>query len=319
MEIYRGQAQAPPRAPCVLTLGVFDGVHLGHQAVLREAVALARALECPAGIVTFGQHPRGLLEGRAPDFVTTLEHRLHLFARAGADFTWVLDFTPELSRLAAEQFARSFLVERLALRVLVLGFDSRFGHDRVGPSSPELAGIGQKLGFEIRIIPPVLTRAGLAISSSLIREAILGGRLREAEELLGRRVSVLGQVARGQARGRRLGYATANLDLGREVRPPFGVYATLAELRGRKYGSVTNVGYRPTVAPPTAAGQKPDLLVETHLFDFQGDLYGEWLEVHFIEKLRDERRFSDVEALTEQIGRDEAQARKLLEAQGLCH
>ena len=311
MKTFRGNEKPDPGA--TVTLGIFDGVHLGHQAILRELRSWAEAEGTPAGVVTFAQHPRKVIDGRAPDLLTSLEHRLALFQRAGVDFTWVLDFTRDLGRLSAEAFARTYLVEGLGIRGLYLGFDSRFGHDRIGVDSPELPGLAERCGFALRMAKPVLAVDGQPISSTRIREAIWNGSLDEAEALLGRRVSVFGSVKHGNALGRRLGYATANLDLGREVRPPFGVYATLAEVRGQAYGSITNVGYRPTVTKPEQ-GQKPDLLLETHLFDFTGDLYGQQMEVHFVKKLRDERRFSDVEALVEQIRRDEENAREILKA-----
>ena len=311
MQTFHGKTSPGPGA--IVTLGIFDGVHLGHQAMLRELRAWADADGAPSGVVTFAQHPRRVIDGRAPDLLTTLEHRLVLFQRAGVDFTWVLDFSKELGGRSAEAFAQTCLVEKLGIRGLLLGFDSRFGHDRVGVDSPELPGLAERCGFLLRTAEPVLAADGQPISSTRIREAIWEGRLKEAEALLGRRVSVFGRVSHGDALGRRLGYATANLDLGREVRPPFGVYATLAEVDDRAYGSITNVGYRPTVAR-TQKGLKPDLLIETHLFDFSGDLYDQMMEVHFVEKLRDERRFSDVESLVEQIRRDEEQARKILKA-----
>lgn len=316
MRIFRGSNEVPDARGAAVTLGIFDGVHLGHQAVLKDLLEWSRKLGVPAGVITFAQHPRKVLQGRAPDLINSLPHRVLLFERAGADFTWVLDFTTELSRLSAEEFARTFLVERLGIRALALGFDSKFGRDQLGTGSPELPPLCARLGFELRCLDPVLTPDGRPVSSTLVREAIWEGRLRDAEAMLGRRVSVLGTVVKGDARGRRLGYATANLDLGREVRPPFGVYATLTFVEGKPRASITNVGYRPTISGDALHGEKPDLLIETHLFDFQGDLYGQQLEVHFVEKLRDERRFPDVEALVEQIRRDEAKARGILKAMG---
>ena len=317
MNVYRGAAQAQAERGAVLTIGTFDGVHLGHQAVLRELTGWALNSGAPAGVITFAQHPRKILDGRAPDLLTSVEHRLVLFQRAGVAFTWVLDFTPELSKWSAEDFARQVLVGKLGCRGLTLGFDSRFGHDRIGTDSPELPQMAKRLGFEIRCLQPVLTPDGQPISSTLIRDAIWDGRLHDAEALLGRRVSVYGTVVAGEARGRRLGFRTANLDLGREVRPPFGVYVTIAEVEGQRHGSVTNVGYRPTVSDALPQGVKPDLLLETHLFDFDADLYGKKIEVSFVEKLRDERRFPDVQALAEQIKKDSAKARGILQALGL--
>lgn len=317
MNGYRGESQRPSERGAVVTIGTFDGVHLGHQALLKNLLAWAAELHAPAGVLTFAQHPRKILEGRAPDLVTTLEHRLKLFERLGVHFTWVLDFTSELSKLNAEEFAREYFVERLAIRGLMLGFDSRFGCDRKGPASADLRVLAERQHFEVRCLKATPAASGAPISSTLIREAIWDGRLRDAEALLGRRVSVYGRVVAGDARGRRLGYRTANLDLGREVRPPFGVYATTAEAGGRCYGSITNVGYRPTITAALPPGVKPDLLIETHLFDFEGEIYGQTMEVSFLEKLRDERRFPDVEALVEQIRKDEAKARGILEAYGI--
>ncbi|MCZ7648407.1 MAG: riboflavin biosynthesis protein RibF [Planctomycetota bacterium] len=316
MLIHRGEGDVPAERGAAVTLGVFDGVHLGHQAVLKDLRAWAAELKAPCGALTFAQHPRRILDGRAPDMLTSLEHRLLLFERAGIEFTWVLDFTKELSRQTAAEFAERVLVGRLDIRALALGFDSRFGCDRMGTGSPELPPLAARLGFALRCLDPVLTPDGRPVSSTLVREAIQDGRLHDAEAMLGRRVSVLGTVVQGDARGRRLGYATANLDLAREVRPPFGVYATLTRVDGREHGSVTNVGYRPTVHKDLPPGQKPDLLLESHLFDFSGDLYGKTLEVSFVAKLRDERRFADVQALVEQIRMDEAKARGILKAIG---
>jgi riboflavin kinase/FMN adenylyltransferase len=318
MKVYLGNDAKPSERGAIVTIGTFDGVHCGHQSVLKAlAEWAAQSGPVPAGVITFREHPRKTLDGRAPDLVTTLEHRLLLFERAGVDFTWVLEFTPELAKLTARDFAKIYFAERLSIRGLVMGFDSRFGSDRMNRDSPTLQPLARELGFEVRCLDPVLSPEGETISSTKIREAICDGRLRDAEAMLGRHVSVYGTVVKGDARGRRLGYSTANLDLGREVRPPFGVYATVAIVDGKRCGSVSNVGYRPTITQDLPAGAKPDLLIETHLFDFDGDLYNKKMEVLFIEKLRDERRFPDVMALVEQIKKDEARARAILKAHAL--
>jgi riboflavin kinase / FMN adenylyltransferase len=315
MKVYFGNDASPVDKKSIVTIGTFDGVHRGHQSVLKSLTDWARQSgPAPAGVLTFREHPRKTLDARAPDMLTTLEHRLLMFERAHVDFTWVLDFTPELSKLTARQFAQTFFVDRLVIRGLMMGFDSRFGSDRMSVESPGLEPLARELGFEVRKLDPVLSPEGEIISSTKIREAIWEGRLRDAESMLGRHVSVYGTVIPGDARGRRLGYHTANIDLGQEVRPPFGVYATIASLGARQFGSVTNVGYRPTINQNLPPGTKPDLLIETHLFDFSGDLYGQKMEVFFIEKLRDERRFRDVQALVEQIKKDEARARAILQA-----
>lgn len=320
MKTYVGNDARPLERNALIAIGTFDGVHRGHQSVLRALTAWAIELGpavVPAGVITFRRHPRKTLNGSSPDMLTTLEHRLVLFERLGMGFTWVLEFNPELARLTARDFACAFLAERLAIRGLAMGFDSAFGCDHMRQDSPELAPLARELGFATRALAPVLSPEGEVISSTRIRDAICEGRFRDAEAMLGRHVAVYGTVIKGDARGRRLGYHTANLDLGEEVRPPFGVYATVARVADARYGSVTNVGYRPTITQHLPAGVKPDLLIETHLFDFDGDLYGSKMEVLFIEKLRDERRFHDVASLVEQIRRDEARARAILQAQGL--
>ncbi|HYG76026.1 MAG TPA: bifunctional riboflavin kinase/FAD synthetase [Planctomycetota bacterium] len=318
MKAYFGNSQVPAHQNAVVTIGTFDGVHRGHQTVLQ---ALKKWSEesgnAPTGVITFREHPRKTLEGRAPELVTTLEHRLVLFERAQIDFAWVLEFTPDLAKLTARQFATTYFRDLLHIRGLVMGFDSRFGSDRMNKDSPDLQPLAKELGFTVRCLEPVLSPEGETISSTKIREAIQDGRLRDAEAMLGRHVSVYGTVVKGDARGRRLGYHTANLDLGDEVRPPFGVYATIAVIDGKRFGSITNVGYRPTVAHPVEPGKKPDLMIETHVFDFSGDLYGQKIEVLFIEKLRDERRFPDVVALVEQIKKDESKARGILQAHSI--
>jgi riboflavin kinase / FMN adenylyltransferase len=317
MRTYFGNDALLQEKSAFVTIGTFDGVHRGHQTVLKCLTDWAKQNSSAAGVVTFREHPRKTLEHRAPDLVTTLEHRLVLFERAKVDYTWVLDFTTELSKLTASQFAKMYFIERLGIRGLVMGFDSRFGSDRMGKESPGLEPLAKELGFEVRSVDPVLSPEGEIISSTKIREAVCDGRLRDAEAMLARPVSVYGTVVKGDARGRRLGYNTANLDLGHEVRPPFGVYATVAVVEGARRGSVTNVGYRPTITQNLPPGEKPDLLIETHLFDYQGDLYGKKMEVLFIEKLRDERRFHDVQELVEQIRKDEARARAILQARSL--
>jgi len=322
MQIHFGNDIPPPESRALATIGTFDGVHRGHLHVLKTLTAWREELrkagtECHAGIVTFRDHPKKTLDGRAPDMLTTLEHRLLLFERAGLDFAWVLEFTPELSKLTALQFAEKYFRDCLKLRGLVMGHDSRFGSDRMSKDSPGMEQLAKTVGLELRSVEPVLSPDAEIISSTRIREAILEGRLQDAEAMLGRHVSVYGTVIKGDGRGRRLGYNTANIDLGREVRPPFGVYATVALINGQRHGSVTNVGYRPTIAQNLPQGAKPDLLIETHLFEFHGDLYDQKLEVLFIEKLRDERRFPDVQALVEQIKKDEARARAILQARGM--
>ncbi len=295
-----------------MAVGTFDGVHLGHRRVITAAVEWARRIGAPAGAVTFRRHPRLVLEGRAPDLITSLDHRLVLFERLGLDFAWAMTFDERLAALTAEEFAREHLAGALGARGLAMGTGSSIGRDRLGPDSPALREALGRMGIEVAAVPSVLDAGGEPVSSTRIREAIWECRLDDAAAMLGRPVSVYGKVVHGEARGRRLGYPTANVDLDREVRPPFGVYATRTVAGETKYDSITNVGYRPTVRP-SPPGLRPDLIIETHLFDFEGDLYGRTVEVEFVEKIRDERRFPDVQSLVEQIRKDEDKARRILE------
>jgi len=306
----RGELGAPPAAGAVVSIGVFDGVHLGHQAILRRNVARARELGAEPTVVTFRRHPKEVLLGRAPRTLTTLAHRLELFRRAGIEHALVLSFDEDLRRTPAEDFARATLIESLGATAFVLGFDSKFGRDRRG--TPEVL---RGMGCDVEVVPEVIV-AGRAVSSTAIREAVELGDLDGAERMLGRRAAVYGEVVRGDGLGRRLGWPTANLDLHHELHPPPGVYACLAHrVRPRDVGDVRgthpaacNIGFRPTLA-----GERPAApVVEAHLIGFGGDLLGEHLELEFVDRIRPEHRFADLEALKAQIAADVERARELL-------
>lgn len=310
---------APTRAGSVVSVGVFDGVHLGHREILRRNVERARSLGARSTVVTFAQHPKSVLLGRAPRTLTSLEHRLELFRRAGIEHTVALTFDEALRRIPAAEFARSFLGDRLAARTLVLGFDSKLGREREG--TPEFL---RALGFDVEVVEQVIV-GGRAVSSTAIREAVELGDLEGAARMLGRRVAVYGEVVRGKQLGRTLGFPTANLDLHHELRPPNGVYAGWARptgpdeaapegstphgaVNGERWPAVANIGVRPTIT-----GDRPELpLVEVHLLGFEGDLYGRSIELEFVARLRDEQRFPDVGALRRQIQADVERARALL-------
>jgi len=305
---FRRERLEPPPGGSVVSLGMFDGVHLGHQAILEANAARARELGARSTVVTFRRHPKKLLLGNAPRTLTTLEHRLELFSRAGIEHAAVLNFDSSLRALTAAEFTEEIAVRRLGVRRFVLGFDSKFGRDRGG--TPEFL---RSRGFEVDIAPKVVV-AGRAVSSTAIREAVELGDLASASAMLGRPVSVFGRVVRGSSLGQRLGFPTANLDLHHELHPPPGVYACLAHHLPRSeprrtYRGVTNIGFRPTVA-----AEPPRLpQVEVHLLDFEGDLYGERIELEFVVRLRGERRFAGIDELTDQIGKDVLQARGILE------
>ncbi|MCP3920509.1 MAG: riboflavin biosynthesis protein RibF [bacterium] len=299
----------------VVSIGVFDGVHLGHEAILAANVARARELDVQPTVVTFGRHPKGILLGRAPRTLTTLAHRLELFRRAGIVHTLVLNFDETLRSMPAPEFTRSILIERLAAESFVLGFDSKFGKGQAG--GPVLL---RELGHDVHVVPKV-TVGSRAVSSTAIREAVELGDLAGAARMLGRPVSVFGDVVRGEALGRRIGFPTANLDLHHELHPPTGVYACRAHIvdpdnplaARASHDAVANIGFRPTVS-----GERPaEPLVEVHLLDC-GDryaddsLYGEHVELEFLRHLRPEQRFDGLTELRAQIARDVAEARRML-------
>jgi riboflavin kinase/FMN adenylyltransferase len=319
----------PDARGSVVSVGVFDGVHLGHQAILRGNVVRAGELGARPTVVTFRQHPKSVLLGRAPRTLTSLEHRLELFRRAGIEHTLVLTFDEALRQIPAREFAFDVLIEKLGARKLVLGFDSKFGKDRQG--TPEYL---QSLGLDVEIAPKVKV-AGRAVSSTAIREAVELGDLEGAARMLGRRVAVYGDVVTGDAFGRELGFPTANLDLHHELRPPPGVYAGFARcvsyaprtedtltpniegpneraspMQPRR-PAVANIGFRPTLGGSPLDAPR----VEVHVIDFDGDLYGQSIELEFAAFLRAEQRFPDVQALKTQIAADVDQARKILALQ----
>jgi riboflavin kinase/FMN adenylyltransferase len=308
MIVARGIETPPPPATqgSVVSIGVFDGVHLGHRAILARNLERARELGARATVITFAEHPKSLLLGRAPRTVTSLEHRLELFARAHIECVWVLHFDAALRALDARAFVEQLCLRNLEARRFVLGFDSKFGRDRAG--TPEALAAA---GHPVDIVPQVLV-AARAVSSTAIRECIELGDLEAAARLLGRRVSTLGTVVAGDQLGRRLGFPTANLDLHHELHPPVGVYAARARLPGASSGqpAVVNIGWRPTVSGETPRTPR----VEVHLLDWSGDLYGQALEVEYVARLRDERRFNGLGELTEQIARDVQSARAHLAA-----
>lgn len=289
----------------VATIGVFDGIHLGHRAVLESTRDLARDLHGESVVVTFGTHPRLLVAGKAPPAITSVPHRLVLLGRAGIDHTVVLEFDDTLREMRAEEFADRVFREGIGVRGLVLGFDSRFGKNREG-DLPFIEVWAKGKEIVVRSAPPVL-REGRPISSSVIRSAITRGEHELAQSILGRPVAVYGKVVPGKGRGRDLGFATANLDLMGELSPPGGVYAAWARLKGRWHAALVNIGCRPTFD-----GDGGATTVEVHVPGVETELYGEEVEVQFVSRIRDERRFPDPESLIAQIEADREELFRLV-------
>jgi len=306
MEILSGLESLPEprlRSP-IVTWGVFDGVHRGHQRVLSQVLSWARAEGVSSALVTFDRHPEEVLRGRRIPMVTPLGERLRLLDDLGLDFCLVLNFTVEFSRTTADEFVRGIVAGKMGAKGIVLGHDSRFGRDRVGDIEV-LTRLGRDVGLEVRHSEPELFE-GRPVSSSLIREAVLAGRLDQATYLLGRPPSVYGTVARGDRRGTKLGFPTANLELHHAVRPPGGVYAAEVPLDGRVYRAVVNIGTRPTFRESGAE------VIEAHLLDYTGgDLYGPNFEVRFLSRIRDEQKFDGPDSLRQQISADILRARAI--------
>jgi len=300
----------PPRA--VVTIGTFDGVHVGHRAIMDTVVQRARALDGTAVVYTFDPHPRKVVSpGRAPGLLTTLEQKLELIAASGVDLTVLEPFTTAFSGTPPEHFVREYLHARLRPVEVYVGYNFRFGHHREG-SMRMLTELGPWLGFAVTIIPEV-TIAEEDVSSTRIRAALAQGEVGMAATLLGRLYPLRGLVVEGDRRGRTIGFPTANLEPENEILPAPGVYAGALRLldpgqpaAGSTFAAVMNLGRRPTF-------QSADRVVpEAHLLDFDGDLYGRRVELSFESRLRAERRFSSVDALKEQIGRDVEEARRRL-------
>lgn len=306
MKILHGlDAPVPPLPELALGIGIFDGVHRGHQALLERVVRIARRRGGTAGALTFHPHPLVVLAPeRAPRLLISLQHRLLLLERFGVDVTVVVPFTTDVASVEPESFVEQILVGRFAVKQVITGETFRFGRGGRGDITL-LRSVADRHHVLVETVGAVMD-GDQPISSTAIRDAIEQGDLERAARLLGRPASVLGQVVSGSGRGRRLGFPTANLSIGEEVAPPRGVYAVTVRLNGAVHSGVANVGVRPTFGE---VHHEP--IVEVHLLDFSGTLYGRRLEVTFLVKIRDERSFTSPEALARQIARDVEQARLL--------
>lgn len=298
-------------AESCVTIGNFDGVHLGHQKLISLACSRARARDRICVVVTFDPHPLRVLVGPdTPPFITLTDQKLELIAALGPNAALVIPFTRELAALSPEEFVRRYLVEGLGCRELVIGYDYHMGKGRSG-NYETLTGLGREYGFSVDRIEPV-SLGGAIVSSTRIRDLVQAGRVWSARELLSRFYQVRGTVVHGMDRGGRLlGFPTANLELADELVPKLGVYAVWVEVPGhggesvRVLPGVANIGTNPTF-------EGSAMSVEAHLLDFSGDLYGTGIIVHFVQRIRDERRFSGPEELVARIRTDVQLARGIL-------
>lgn len=294
----------PLSSPATITIGNFDGVHLGHHAMLSHLKELAKKNHSPTVVITFENHPSSILKPEAPSpCLCTLKHRLKLLEEEGVDLVILLPFTKELSQLSAEAFL-NYIRKNLPFSHLVLGHDATIGKERQG-NQHTIQKIAAANDFKVTYLDQVSVE-GMPISSSKIRALVHQGKFAEAENLLGRPYSIYSSVERGLGHGRKIGFPTANIDLQGICLPPFGVYVVRVELGGAWYDGVANLGYAPTVRHD----HKP--ILEVHLFSHHDDLYGHDVEVVFCNYLRPEIKFATIEELTQQIAHDVAQAKAML-------
>jgi len=304
MVVTHGSLQRAP-GRCALTIGNFDGVHRGHRALIDRVMAKARELKLVSCVLTFEPHPREFFDPKAaPARLTRLRDKLELMEAAGVERVHIARFDRRFASLPAERFVEEVLVQGLAARWLLVGRDFRFGARRAGDFAA-LARGGAQHGFEIESMPDVLFE-GARVSSSAVRAELAAGKLAAAERLLGHPYTISGRVAHGPKLGRKLGFPTANIVL-RRPPPLAGIF--VVEVDGLGAG-VASLGRRPTINPV------PQPLLEVHIFDWEGDLYGEHLRVRLLKKLRDEKKFEGIEALKDAIARDAREAREYLASHG---
>jgi riboflavin kinase/FMN adenylyltransferase len=293
---------APERRKLCLAIGFFDGVHLGHQQIIRQTISDARQHEATALIVTFDRHPNTVVAPeRAPQLIYPLSHKLAVLESLSVDVTLLLHFDKAFSERSGEEFVRTLGCEAGPIRSVCVGANFVFGHKRSGDVSL-LQKLGAELNFTVHGLAAVALD-GKAVSSTRIRQAIAAGNLDTAGQMLGRAYSLRGQVVEGDRLGRQLGFPTANVEVSGLVLPPGGVYAAHARCGEDLYRAVVNIGSRPTLQRT-----EPQLRVEAHLIDFSGDLYGRELEIIFLEKLRAEKKFPSLDDLRRQIAKDIAEA-----------
>lgn len=310
MKIFHGTENANIARPTVLTLGVFDGLHLGHQRIMHKVVERAKAVGAAGTAITFDPHPRSVLHPEsAPPLLQTLDQRLANFEVLGIEQAIVIRFDREFASQSAEDFLRDILHDRLHAKEVYLGKGFAFGRAR-GGNIDLLRRMSAELGFAADEVDEVRLR-GQRISSSKIRELLAAGRVNLARRMLGRPYGVEGVIVRGDRRGHTVGFPTANLHPHNRVIPKFGVYATATLIDGIWRRSITNIGVRPTF------GAESEPSIESYIFDFDRELYGDVLRVRFLHRIRDERKFSGIDELKAQIEKDARRALNYFDRPGV--
>jgi len=308
MQIEQEIAELSPSKDMLLTIGVFDGVHLGHKYLISQLKELARQRNLLSGVVTFSQHPQAVLSPQTKQpFLTDLSQRINRLKNEGVEAVITLSFTRELAQLSARQFV-SLLKEYLRMQGLVIGYDFALGRDQEGNSNT-LRTLGQDMNFSVTVIPPVIVN-GEVVSSTAIRNALADGDMKRVHKLSGCPFSLHGRVVTGAGRGIELGFPTANLAVNSEqALPADGVYATWAYINDQAYPSMTNIGRRPTFGGS-------ERTVEVYVLDYNGDLYEHEMKIDIIERLRGEKKFGTTEELKRQIAEDIKRGRAILDSRG---
>lgn len=306
MEVIYDLDSMPPHPFPVVALGNFDGVHLGHQAILKTAIDRARAAGGTSFALTFSPLPAKVLAPeRAPRLLLTAEDRFELMRRCGLDGVLVVNFTRELSQLSPRDFVRDFLLGKIGARVIVVGHSVSFGHNRAG-NAATLVELGREFGFEADVVGPIKAGA-IEVSSTKVRELVLNGDLEGAATLLGRYHFLTGTVVHGRERGREIGFPTANIAPETECVPPDGVYASRVVLPDGVHPAITNIGVRPTF-------EESQRSIEAHIFHFDRDLYGQKIRIEMIERIRPERKFASADELSHQIALNVRRAKEIITA-----
>jgi len=307
MSIREELAKAQPDRDTLLTIGVFDGVHLGHKYLLSQLTKQAKEQNLLSGVVTFNQHPQELLSPQTKlPFLTNLAQRIDLIKGEGVEIIITLPFTPELAQLSARKFI-NLLKKHLRMRGLVLGHDFALGKGREGDVN-SLSALGEAMDFTVKVILPIMVN-GEVVSSTSVRNALTKGDMKRVLRLIGRPFSLSGCVTKGTGRGVELGFPTANLDIDpRQALPADGVYATWSHIDGQIYQSMTNIGKQPTFGGSQHT-------IEVYVLDYHNNLYGRKLKIDLVERLRGEKQFGTAEELKKQIAEDIKQGRTLLTSQ----
>jgi riboflavin kinase/FMN adenylyltransferase len=303
MKIYTDNTQIVKDSNTVVTIGTFDGVHLGHQKILRETAKKATEYGGRNFLITFHPHPRTVVsKNYKMKLLTTTEEKVKLLERYGIQNVYVINFTKEFAALSSEDFVREIICGKIGAKHLVIGYDHKFGKDRKG-NEQLLQELGEKFDFDVSSVPPV-EMDGEIISSTLIRRNLLAGKVQKANRMLGREYSIEGKVVKGSMRGRTLGFPTANIEIdsAEKLIPSNGVYVVKLKIREEIKFGMLNIGFRPTF------GDGEELFIEVHIFDFDEEIYNFKLRIEFLEYLRPEIKFGNKEELIRQINKDKEEA-----------